>query len=515
MDTGFTNAVRNVSLEIPDGKTIALVGESGSGKSVTALTILRLLESIAHIEQSGEVIFNGQNLLELEEPQLRKVRGNEIAMIFQEPMTSLNPVYSVGSQIIEPFVIHQNLTKHDAREKSIALLDKCGIPEPHRKIDHFPHQLSGGQRQRIMIAMALACRPSLLIADEPTTALDVTVQAQILTMIKDLQSELSMSVFLITHDLTLVKSVADYVYIMNNGQIVESGETTSIFSRPANDYTKHLLESIPHGQPAPVTRSADLISLKDINVRFASSSGFFGRNKTYFQAVKNLSLAIPKGSTFGIVGESGSGKSTLGLAVLRLLKCTGTIEFDSNDISTMKGAQLRKLRKEMQIVFQDPFSSLSPRRTIFQIIAEGVGIHFPHLNSAEIKTVVVEALEEVGLSTAMMHRYPHEFSGGQRQRIAIARAVILKPKFIVLVEPTSALDMTIQAQIIDLLKNLQEKFQITYLFITHDLRVIKTMANYLAVMKEGEIVEAGDAQEIFDNPEHPYTKRLFKAAFLN
>jgi microcin C transport system ATP-binding protein len=515
MDTGVTLAVRDISLQIPAGKTIALVGESGSGKSVTALTILRLLESVAHVKHSGEVIFNKQNLLHLDESEIRHVRGNEIAMIFQEPMTSLNPVYSIGSQIIEPFIVHQNLNPQDARQKSIQLLARCGIADPHLKIDQYPHQLSGGQRQRVMIAMALACRPNLLIADEPTTALDVTVQAQILTMIKELQIELGMSVFLITHDLLMVKSIADFVYIMKDGKIVESGITADIFSKSTDAYTKHLLGSIPHGQPEPITSTDSLISLKDINVHFASSSSFLGRNKTYFRAVKNVSLTIQKGSTFGIVGESGSGKSTLGLSILRLLKSTGSIEFNSADISSLQGKQLRMLRKKMQIVFQDPFSSLSPRRTILQIVGEGMEIHFPRLKSVEIKEAVLEALFEVGLSADMLHRYPHEFSGGQRQRIAIARAIILKPDFIVLDEPTSALDMTIQAQIIDLLKNLQKKFNMTYLFISHDLRVIKAIANHLAVMKEGIIVETGATQDIFANPQHPYTQALLKAAYLD
>nr|MBF0223312.1 ABC transporter ATP-binding protein [Desulfobulbaceae bacterium] len=514
MDTGDKVAVRDISLHIPPGKTVALVGESGSGKSVTALSILRLLESVSNIEQSGEVLFNNQNLLQLNASEIRQVRGNEIAMIFQEPMTSLNPVYSIGSQIIEPFIIHQNLSPNEARQKSIQLLNKCGILDPHLKIDQYPHQLSGGQRQRVMIAMALACRPSLLIADEPTTALDVTVQAQILTMIKELQSELEMSVFLITHDLHMVQSFADYVYIMNDGQIVESGKTNEIFSNPADPYTKHLLGSIPQGQPENIPSVNDLIKVHDITVRFTSSSGFLGRHKTFFEAVKNVSLAIPRGSTFGLVGESGSGKSTLGFAILRLQNSSGQVEFDSNDISALSGKQLRKLRKRMQIVFQDPFSSLSPRRTIFQIIAEGLRIHYPDLHASEVETAVVEALEDVGLSSEIMHRYPHEFSGGQRQRIAIARVIILKPEFLVLDEPTSALDMTIQAQIIDLLKELQKKFNITYLFITHDLRVIKAMANFLAVMKGGEIVETGVAHEIFSNPQHSYTKSLFKAAFL-
>lgn len=507
-------AVRNISLNIPPGKTVALVGESGSGKSVTALTILRLLESVANIEHSGEINFNNQNLLQLNESAIRQVRGNEIAMIFQEPMTSLNPVYSIGSQIIEPFIIHQNLSPQVAREKSVNLLEKCGIIDPHIKIDHYPHQLSGGQRQRVMIAMALACRPSLLIADEPTTALDVTVQAQILKMIKELQSEFEMSVFLITHDLHMVQSFADYVYIMNEGQIVESGVTATIFSHPEDAYTRHLLGSIPQGYPENLPPADTLIHLHDVTVRFSSSSGFLGRNKTCFEAVKNVSLAIEKGSTFGLVGESGSGKSTLGFAILRLQESSGTIKFNSEDISELKGTRLRKLRKKMQIVFQDPFSSLSPRRTIFQIIAEGLRIHFTNLRPSEVESSVIEALEDVGLSADIMHRYPHEFSGGQRQRIAIARVIVLKPEFLVLDEPTSALDMTIQAQTIELLKKLQKKFSMTYLFITHDLRVIKSIANSLAVMKGGEIIEMGVARDIFENPQHSYTKNLFKAAFL-
>lgn len=513
-DSEIIEAVRSISLHIPPGKTVALVGESGSGKSVTALTILRLLESVASIKHSGEILFDNQNILQLQESAIRKIRGNDIAMIFQEPMTSMNPVYTIGSQLVEPLVIHQQMSREDALKKSIQLLGKCGIADPHERINHYPHQLSGGQRQRVMIAMALACRPKLLIADEPTTALDVTVQAQILALIRDLQSELNMSVLLITHDLTTVKSFADQVYIMKDGKIVESGTTADIFTTPHDSYTKKLLASCPTGQPESAATNVPLLTTSNLRVNFTSPTGFWGRKKRIFQAVKDLSISIPEGTTYGIVGESGSGKSTLGLSMLRLLRSSGGITFDGTEISSLGGGQLRALRRNMQIVFQDPFSSLSPRRTLSQIVGEGLSVHFPKLSSPEIKRRVMEALEEVGLSADMLQRYPHEFSGGQRQRIAIARAIILKPRFIVLDEPTSALDMTIQAQIIELLKSIQKKFNMTYLFITHDLRVIKAIANYLAVMKDGEIVESGPAQEIFKHPQHPYTQALFKAAFM-
>jgi microcin C transport system ATP-binding protein len=510
-DGEVSQVLHQIDLTIHRGETVALAGESGSGKSVTALSILRLLDpEAARID--GRIDFDGRDLLSLSEEQMRKVRGNRIAMIFQEPMTSLNPVYDVGSQVMESLIVHQNLGEKEARRRAIELLERTGIPDPASRIASFPHQLSGGQRQRVMIAMALACRPALLIADEPTTALDVTIQAQILALINDLQQELGMAVLLITHDLNMVRKIAHRVNIMHRGRIVESGPTAEIFSRPQDPYTVHLLNSVPRGRPPEKLPARPLIEIKDLYCHFPIKKGFFRRTVGVVKAVDGVELNIPAGTTLGVVGESGSGKSTLGQCLLRLTGCNGSILYNGRELLEYGNRQMRPLRRELQVVFQDPYSSLSPRLTVEQIVAEGLQVHRIGRNRRERRQLVEKALAEVGLEPAMADRYPHEFSGGQRQRIAIARAVALEPKFLVLDEPTSALDMTIQAQIIELLKDLQKRFEMTYLFISHDLRVVRALADRVAVMLDGRIVEQGGG-EIFDRPQHPYTQKLFKAAF--
>ncbi len=517
-EDGDSKVLHEISFGVESGQTVALVGESGSGKSVTALSILRLLEKNATVTTSGIINFSGSNILELPESKLRRIRGNQIAMIFQEPMSSLNPVYSIGSQLVEPLMLHQNLTNREARAKAIDLLDRCGIPDPEQRLASFPHQLSGGQRQRAMIAMALACRPDLLVADEPTTALDVTIQAQILELLEDIQKDLNMAVLLITHDLNMVEKISDHVHIMHDGRIVEDGPTRTIFTEPQDPYTIHLLNSVPKGEPEPKPGRPQLLTISELKCHFPIKAGFFKRTVGRIKAVDGVSLTIREGTTYGIVGESGSGKSTLGMCILRLLDCRGKIlyhrgEETAKDLVPQSRAALRPLRKELQVVFQDPFSSLSPRLTIEQIVSEGLKVHNIGRDKKERQRLVYKTLQEVGLQEEMAGRYPHEFSGGQRQRIAIARAIALQPRFIMLDEPTSALDMTIQAQIIALLKDLQQRHGITYLFVSHDLRVIKAMADEVAVMRNGRIVEKGPAAELFNNPQHPYTRSLFAAAF--
>jgi microcin C transport system ATP-binding protein len=482
------------------------------------LSILRLLEKTATVTTSGIINFSGQDILALPDSQMRHIRGNQVAMIFQEPMSSLNPVYSIGSQLIEPLLLHQNLSDQQARVKAIDLLDRCGIQEPEQRLASFPHQLSGGQRQRAMIAMALACRPAMLIADEPTTALDVTIQAQILELLEDIQKELDMAVLLITHDLNMVKKIADHVHIMHEGRIVENGPTETIFAMPQDPYTIHLLNSVPKGEPEPKGDRKGLLTISDLQCHFPIKAGFFKRTIGTIKAVDGVSLTIRKGTTYGVVGESGSGKSTLGMCILRLTECQGKILYSggngtAKDLVSQSRAALRPLRKELQVVFQDPFSSLSPRLNIEQIISEGLKVHNIGKDKKERQRLVYKTLQEVGLDEDMAGRYPHEFSGGQRQRIAIARAIALQPKFIMLDEPTSALDMTIQAQIIALLQDLQKRYGITYLFVSHDLRVIRAMADEVAVMQNGKIVESGPSADLFNNPQHPYTKSLFAAAF--
>ncbi len=506
-EEGFSKVLHQVFLNIDEGETVALVGESGSGKSITALSILQLIERDT-VESQGEILFENQNLLDLPEKKMRTIRGNRIAMIFQEPMTSLNPVYPIGNQIIEPLIQHQGLNKDEARKRAVKLLTRTRIADPENRMQSFPHQLSGGQRQRVMIAMALACRPALLIADEPTTALDVTIQAQIMELLKELQQELKMAVLLITHDLNMVRKTADRVNIMHQGKIVEHGQTEEIFTAPQHPYTIHLLGSVPHGEPAPRKKSRPLITISNLHCHFPIRKGFFKRKVGEIKAVNGVSLTIREGWTYGIIGESGSGKSTLGMCILRLTNCHGHIDYNGRNLLTLNTRKLRPLRRELQVVFQDPFSSLSPRLTIAQIISEGLEVHGIGKNRAERKQIVEQSLEEVGLAGSMADRYPHEFSGGQRQRIAIARAVVLQPKFIVLDEPTSALDMTIQAQIIELLRDLQQKYNMTYLFISHDLQVVRALANEVAVMKDGMIIESGPAHEIFTSPKEKYTKIL-------
>ncbi len=515
---GNTPVLKNINLTILPGETHALVGESGSGKSVTAMSILRLLEDVATVNNSGHIFFNGQDVLQLDKDAVLQIRGNDIAMIFQEPMTSLNPVYSIGNQLIEPLMLHQGLDKTKARRRAIALLERTGIKEPQVKINVYPHQLSGGQRQRVMIAMALACRPALLIADEPTTALDVTIQQQILDLIKDIQKEFNMSVLLITHDLPMVKQAADTISIMYQGEIVEQNKRRDLFISPQQEYTRNLINAVPKGMHTPVPGCRPLISMQGITCEFLLKTSWqgFKRKKTTVKAVDNISITINEGTTLGIVGESGSGKSTLAMCLLKLTNFQGEVTLFQGDrkisLSSLSNRQMRPLRRELQIVFQDPFSSLSPRMTVEQIVAEGLQVHNLASTAEERKKLVFQALEEVELDPAMSSRFPHEFSGGQRQRIAIARAIILKPRLLILDEPTSALDTTIQSQIIDLLKNLQKRHGMTYIFITHDLRVIRSLADEMAVMRQGKIVESGPADQIFAHPEQDYTRRLFQAA---
>jgi len=511
----IVSAVKNVSFDIPLGKNIALVGESGSGKSVTALSILNLHDT-SHVNYpSGEIIYQQNNLLLQTERQLQSVRGSDIAMIFQEPMTSLNPVYPVAKQMIEPLMQHQKLSKEAALKRSIELFERVGIADPSRHINSFPHMMSGGQRQRVMIAMALACKPKLLIADEPTTALDVTIQKQILELIKDLQADFNMSVLMITHDLNLVKHYSDYVCVMNQGEIVEQNAVQNIFENPQHEYTKHLLSSLPerHIENA-VDDSKKLLQGKDLRVYFPVTNGFFKRKVDEVKAVDQVDLHLFKGETLGIVGESGSGKTTLGMALLRLQNATGAIEFNQQRIDKLKQSDIRALRKSFQVVFQDPFSSLSPRMTVEQIVGEGLTIHFPQLNAEQRLQKISKVLCEVGLDDSILWRYPHEFSGGQRQRIAIARVVILEPELILLDEPTSALDVSVQKQVLELLAQLQQKHNISYLFISHDLNVIRSISHRVMVMKQGRVVEQGETEALFNSPQQTYTKELLDAAML-
>ncbi|MBU1233731.1 MAG: ABC transporter ATP-binding protein [Proteobacteria bacterium] len=523
LDTGQSQPEKkqvlfDISLTVGEQQTVAIVGESGSGKSVTALSVLRLLEHSSQVSCSGDIRFEGKDVFALLPQEIRALRGNRVAMIFQEPMTSLNPVYTIGNQLMEPLLLHRGMNKSEARQEAIKLLERTGIEEPASRMKAFPHQLSGGQRQRVMIAMALACRPSLLIADEPTTALDVTIQSQILELIKDLQEEFGMALLLITHDLGMVRQIADHVHIMKDGRIVEEGKTEDIFLHPADPYTIHLMNSIPQGHRSPKEINKPLININNLNCHFHIKDGWKGfmrrRHKT-IRAVDQVSLTIHQGTTCGLVGESGSGKSTLGMALLKLVKSSGKIVFQGCDLQTLSSREMRPLRKKLQVVFQDPFSSLSPRLNVGQIIAEGMEVHSIGATRAERLKIVKETLVEVGLTVDMVHRYPHEFSGGQRQRIAIARSIVLQPDFLILDEPTSALDMTIQRQIIDLLKQLQERYGMTYLFISHDLRVVRAMADQVAVMQHGRIVEAGRADQLFESPRHAYTRRLFSAALGN
>ena len=506
---------------IAKGETHALVGESGSGKSVTALSILRLLEETNDIQTSGSIFFEGQNLGMLDKPSIRAIRGNQIAMIFQEPMTALNPVYTIGNQLMEPLALHQRLGKKEAFERALHLLERTGIDHPQDRINSYPHQLSGGQRQRVIIAMALACQPRLLIADEPTTALDVTIQNQILDLIQGIQQEYGMSVLLITHDLPMVRKIAGTVSIMHGGCIVEQGSVAHLFTNPRKAYTRRLLAAMPDSVQQTRPGGEQLIAVNNITCAFTLKTGWtdwLRRKRPVFRAVDDVSLSLNAGTTLGVVGESGSGKSTLALCLLGLIRHDGQVFYlpepgVSHCLSSLRGSQFRPLRKELQIVFQDPFSSLSPRMTIEQIIAEGLEVHGLGGTKAKRRLLVEQALRDVELDPALAGRFPHEFSGGQRQRIAIARAIILRPKLLILDEPTSALDMTIQKQVLELLQQLQDRYQLTYIFITHDLRTVRSLADHLAVMQRGRIVESGPAAALFANPQQEYTRRLFAAAF--
>jgi len=512
--SNVTHAVRHVSFDIGDAETVALVGESGSGKTVTALSILKLLPYPSASHPSGKIWFKGEDLLALPASALRQVRGNKISMIFQEPMTSLNPLHTIEQQVGEVLKIHRGLSDRAARERVLDLLDKVGIDDPKGRLGAYPHQLSGGQRQRVMIAMALANEPDLLIADEPTTALDVTIQAQILDLLSKLKAEFNMAMLLITHDLGIVRKMADRVCVMNNGEIVERGTTRDIFTSPQHPYTKHLLASEPKGEPPAANAKAKIIlEAKDLRVWFPIRRGFMRHTVGHIKAVDGIDLAVKEGQTLGVVGESGSGKTTLGLALLRLVASEGPIVYLGNRIDGYDSKRMRPLRRHMQIVFQDPYGSLSPRLSVGQIIEEGLQIQSPGLSQEERNARVSRALKEVGLDPAFRDRYPHEFSGGQRQRIAIARALVLEPKFLILDEPTSALDVSVQAQIVDLLRDLQRRHKLAYLFISHDLKVVRALANSIIVLRHGKVVEQGPARTVFAEPKTDYTKALLAAAF--
>lgn len=509
-------AVKNVSFEIKKGETLALVGESGSGKSVTALSVLQLLpQNTARYGTNSHIVYKGgDNLVNAPENRLRDVRGDDIAMIFQEPMTSLNPLHTIGKQIREALELHRQMNARQAQARVLELLDLVRLGDLKDRMDAFPHELSGGQRQRVMIAMALACEPDILIADEPTTALDVTVQAQILELLKDLQVQMGMAILLITHDLTIVRKFSYSLAVMKDGELVEQGETAKVFSSPKHAYTKKLIDAYPTGTARPLKAEAPvLLEGKNVRLWFPKKKSFRGKVKSYVKAVNDISFTVREGETLGIVGESGSGKSTLGFSVLRLLNPEGSIVFMGRDIAALREKDVRPLRADMQIVFQDPFGSLSPRMSAKDIIAEGLSIHKPHLSASERDAHVIEAMEKVRLDPATRHRFPHEFSGGQRQRISIARALVLKPKLIVMDEPTSALDMSVQSEVVDLLRDLQERDNLAYIFISHDLRVVRALSHRVIVMKDGEVVEEGSAEDIFAAPQTDYTKALITAAF--
>ncbi len=507
-------AVDRISFSVKKGETLALVGESGSGKSVTALSVMKLLPYPSASHPSGSIVFEGQDLLKLREHEIRQVRGNRISIIFQEPMTSLNPLHTIEKQIGEALLLHQGITGPAARARTLELLTQVGIPEPATRLASYPHQLSGGQRQRVMIAMALANEPDLLIADEPTTALDVTVQAQILKLLKEIQARCGMSMLFITHDLGIVRKLADTVCVMKEGKIVEHGPVERVFTAPHHAYTRALLAAEPKPDPAPVCPTAPVvIETKDLKVWFPIKRGVLRHTVGHIKAVDGVSVKVRKGETLGVVGESGSGKTTLGLAILRLVSSDGPIVFFGSTIAGLTFRKMRPFRHHMQIVFQDPYGSLSPRMSISDIIEEGLWVHHPKLSRAEREQRVIRALRDVGLDPDTRFRYPHEFSGGQRQRIAVARAIVLEPTFVVLDEPTSALDMLIQAQIVDLLRALQKRRNLTYMFISHDLRVVAALASRLVVMRHGKVVEEGPAAELFARPKSDYTRALLAAAF--
>ena len=505
--------VHGVDFHINPHEILALVGESGAGKSLTAQALLRLIPESTIAYPQGEILFEGRDILQLNPDELRRMRGNEISMVFQEPMSSLNPLHTIEKQLNETLFLHKGLSASQSAPITLEWLHKVGIRDPEKRLKAFPHQLSGGERQRVMIALALANEPKLLIADEPTTALDVTIQSQILRLLKDLQQELGMAILFITHDLGIVRRIADRVAVMQQGKIVETETARTLFTRPQHPYTRALLNAEPKGEPpeADVT-AGQMIRLRDLNVWFPIQKGILRRTKDYVKAVNGLTLTIRKGQTLGVVGESGSGKTTLGKAILRLEKSNGEIEFEQSALHLLSEKQLRPLRREMQIIFQDPYGSLNPRMSVEQIIGEG--LHFHKIGTQEQQEqLIIDTLKEVGLDPDWRHRFPHEFSGGERQRIAIARALVLKPKFIVLDEPTSSLDRSIQFQVIELLKQIQHKHGLTYLFISHDLKLVKTFCHELVIMQKGEIVESGPTREILRHPQHAYTQELLRTAF--
>ena len=514
VDGGTLEAVRAVSFQIDQGETVALVGESGSGKSVTALSILQLLPYPKAWHPSGSIRLDGREVIGADEPTLRQVRGDRVGIIFQEPMTSLNPLHTIDRQIGETLMLHRGMSKSEARARALELLHLVRLQEAEERLGAYPHQLSGGQRQRVMIAMALANEPDLLIADEPTTALDVTIQAQILKLLKDLQQRLGMAMLLITHDLTIVRKIADRVCVMTDGRIVETGPVEEVFVRPRHPYTQHLLAAEPKGRPPGREADApEVMTARQLKVHFPIQRGLLRRTVGHVKAVDGVDVAIRRGQTVGVVGESGSGKTTLGLALLRLIRSQGGIRFRDQEIQGWASRRLRPLRRHMQIVFQDPYGSLSPRMSVGQIVEEGLKLHRIGNGRADRRRLVAKALEEVGLDPDSQDRYPHEFSGGQRQRISIARAIALEPSFVVLDEPTSALDMSVQAQIVDLLRDLQARRGLAYMFISHDLRVVRALSDQVIVMRDGQVVEHGPAEEIFECPGHPYTRALMAAAF--
>jgi microcin C transport system ATP-binding protein len=507
-------AVDGVSFDLKLGETLALVGESGSGKSVTALSVLQLVPSPPARYSGGEILFHCADIMKMSAPELRAVRGDRIAIVFQEPMSSLNPLHTIEKQIAEILEVHKKLDPAACRKRVLELLDHVGISDAEQRLKAFPHELSGGQRQRVMIAMALANEPEIMIADEPTTALDVTVQAQILALLKELQRETGMALLLISHDLGVVRKVADRVCVMTEGKIVETGEVATVFESPQHDYTKRLLDAEPKGEPpVPEDDGQEIVGADNLKIWFPIRKGVFRRTVGHVKAVDGVTVSVREGHTVGIVGESGSGKSTLAMGLIRMQTSEGIIRFEGQQIQDLKWSDLRPLRREIQVVFQDPFSSLSPRMSVGQIIEEGLIIHNIVKDAEERRGMIGDILEEVGLEPEFQDRYPHEFSGGQRQRIAIARAMIVKPRFVILDEPTSALDMSVQAQIVDLLRTLQEHHNLAYLFISHDLKVVRAMADDLIVMRRGRVIEQGPSAEIFANPKQPYTRALLSAAF--
>jgi oligopeptide transport system ATP-binding protein len=511
---GILHAVKGINVDVQPGETVAIVGESGSGKSQTMMSVMGLLASNGWAE--GSVKYRGEELIGLPPDRLNRYRGSKLTMIFQEPMTSLDPLYRIGHQLALPLTMHGGLSKAKARERAIELLELVRIPDPQRRIDAYPHELSGGQRQRVMIAMALANNPDVLIADEPTTALDVTVQARILDLLADLQKRLGMSIVFITHDLGVVRRFADRTYVMRYGEVVESGRTADLFADPKHPYTRMLIDAEPRGRKEPVPANAPVVlDARDVRVTFQIKSGLFGRNNHDLKAVDGVSLRVRSGETIGIVGESGSGKSTLGRAILRLQSASGMVRFEDRNLMPLDRAGMRPLRRELQLVFQDPFGSLSPRMTSGEIVTEGLLVHEPSISRKERDKRAIQAFEEVRLDPAWRNRFPHEFSGGQRQRIAIARAMILHPKLVVLDEPTSALDRSVQKEIVDLLRDLQRRHGLAYVFISHDLAVVRALADEIIVMKSGQVVERGPVEVIFDRPQEAYTRDLIAAAFLN